>query len=69
MTGEISLRRLDLRSADPAAMAERDALFRRGAVPDPTIREATRAILADVRARGAAAVREASTRYGGGLSM
>ncbi len=35
-------------------------------MPDQAIREATRAILADVRARGSVAVREASSRYGGG---
>ena len=60
------LRRLDLRSPDPAALRERDALYRRGAVPDPSVREATRTILADVRRRGAAAVREASSKFGGG---
>ena len=47
-------------------MAERDALFRRGAVPDPAVREAARGILADVRARGAVAVRDAAARFGGG---
>ena len=46
--------------------AERDALFRRGAVPDPAVREAARGILADVRARGAVAVRDAAARFGGG---
>ena len=66
MTAGFKLRRLDLRSPDPATLAARDALFRRGAVPDPEVREAARIILADVRARGAAAVREASARYGGG---
>ncbi|HEY5434992.1 MAG TPA: histidinol dehydrogenase [Candidatus Limnocylindrales bacterium] len=66
MTAELRLRRLDLRSPDAATLAARDALFRRGAVPDPAVREATRAILADVRARGAVAVREASARFGGG---
>ena len=63
---ELRLRRLDLRAPDAAAVADRDALFRRGAVPDPAIREAARGILADVRARGADAVREAAARYGGG---
>src|SRR5450759_2859585 len=66
VTAELRLRRLDLRSPDAATLAARDALFRRGAVPDPAVREATRAILADVRARGAVAVREASARFGGG---
>ncbi len=62
----VRLARLDLRSGDPLSAAARDALFRRGAVPDPRVREATRTILADVRARGATAVREASDRFGGG---
>ena len=35
-------------------------------MPDPAVREAARAILADVRARGAAAVRDAAARFGGG---
>ncbi len=63
---DIRLRRLDLRDPDDAAIRDRDALFRRGAVPDPSVRTAARTILADVRARGADAVREASTRFGGG---
>ncbi len=62
----LRLRRLDLRAGDAAALAERDALFRRGAVPDPRVREAARAILADVRSRGSAAVRDSSARFGGG---
>ncbi len=66
MTADLRLRRLDLRTPGAAASAARDALFRRGAVPDARVREAARAILADVRARGAAAVREASARFGGG---
>ena len=66
MTGGLRLRRLDLRAPDAATLATRDALFRRGAVPDAGVREATRTILADVRARGSAAVREASARFGGG---
>jgi histidinol dehydrogenase len=64
----LTLRRLDLRAPDAAALAERDALFRRGAVPDPKVRDAARRILADVRARGSVAVREASARFGGGRS-
>jgi histidinol dehydrogenase len=64
--GGLRLRRLDLRSGDPDALRARDALFRRGAVPDPAVRDAARRILADVRERGAAAVRDASTRFGGG---
>lgn len=62
----LQLRRLDLRDPDPATLRARDALFRRGAVPDPAVREAARRILADVRERGAAAVREAGARFGGG---
>ncbi len=62
---EVRLRRLDLRRDDPASLRERDALFRRGAVPDPAVRSAARAILADVRDRGGAAVREAAARFGG----
>lgn len=62
---ELHLPRLDLRQPDPAALQARDALFRRGAVPDPRVREQARAILADVRARGSSAVRDAGARYGG----
>jgi histidinol dehydrogenase len=62
----LTLTRLDLRRPDAAAIRARDALFRRGAVPDPAVREAARAILADVRQRGADAVRAASARFGGG---
>ncbi len=63
----VRLRRLDLRQAasDPAVAAARQALLRRGAVPDPSVRDAARAILADVRGRGDAAVREANERFGG----
>jgi histidinol dehydrogenase len=66
----LRLRRLDLRAVDPegiaAARAERTALVRRGAVPEPAIRDSARSTLADIRARGAAAVREANDRVGGG---
>jgi len=62
----LRLRRLDLRDPDATAIRDRDALFRRGAVPDPAVRESARTILADVRARGAVAVREAGIRFGGG---
>ncbi len=62
----LRMTRLDLRAPDTAALAARDALFRRGAVPDPAVRDAARRILADVRARGADAVREAASRFGGG---
>ncbi|HEX7347684.1 MAG TPA: histidinol dehydrogenase [Candidatus Limnocylindrales bacterium] len=63
------LRRLDLAAVaagDPGALADRDALIRRGATPDPTIREAVRDTLTDVRERGTAAVRDANERVGGG---
>ena len=62
----LTLRRLDLRSPDAATQRERDALCHRGAVPDPAVRDAARTILADVRERGAAAVRDAAARFGGG---
>ncbi|MEI7742160.1 MAG: histidinol dehydrogenase [Chloroflexota bacterium] len=62
----VRLTRLDLRTGDPASAGARDALFRRGAVPDAKVREAARTILADVRARGGAAVRAAAARFGGG---
>ena len=64
--GSFRLLRLDLRTPDATTLAARDALFRRGAVPDPAVREAARAILADVRTRGAIAVGEAAQRFGGG---
>jgi histidinol dehydrogenase len=66
----IRLSRLDLGQAgvDPTIATRRDALIRRGAVPDPAVRDGARVILADVRARGAVAVREANARVGGGLS-
>ncbi len=63
---ELQLRRLDLRAPGPEEFRTRDALFRRGAVPDPEVREGARRILADVRERGADAVRDASARFGGG---
>ncbi len=62
----VHLRRLDLGSTTAAAIAERAALFQRGAVPDEAVRAAVRVILSDIRARGAAAVSEASARFGGG---
>jgi histidinol dehydrogenase len=64
---DLRLRRLDLRDPDSTSLAAQDALFRRGAVPDPAVREAARRILADVRERGETAVREAAARFGGGL--
>ncbi len=67
-TPTLTLRRLDLASVagDPAARRDHDALVRRGAVPDPQVRETVRATLADVRARGDAAVRDANVAVGGG---
>jgi histidinol dehydrogenase len=64
----LNLGRLDLEMAarDPAVAAERDRLCRRGVVHDPRVRAAVREIVDDVRARGAAAVREANERVGGG---
>jgi histidinol dehydrogenase len=62
------LRRLDLSATDPPAVAERVALCRRGASPDEGIRSATRAILDDIRTRGAAGLREAGERFGGALA-
>jgi len=65
----LRLRRVDLAAAatDPRVAAEVESLFRRGAVPDERVREIVRGILGDVRARGAAAVRETNARVGGGL--
>ena len=65
----LRLRRLDLAAVaagDPAARREYAALVRRGAVPDPAVREAARATLAAVRAGGDAAVRAANVEVGGG---
>ncbi len=65
----VRLRRLDLAdvaAGDPVAIGHRRSLVRRGAVPDPAVRDAARATLADVRARGDQAVRDANTRVGGG---
>ncbi|HYY07358.1 MAG TPA: histidinol dehydrogenase, partial [Actinomycetota bacterium] len=55
-----------LRLGEPADAARIAALTRRGAVPDPTIRDTVRSILADVRRHGAEAVRETNRRVGGG---
>jgi histidinol dehydrogenase len=64
----VNLRRLDISKAqtDAAVAAEIKGLFRRGAVPDPKVREIARAILAEVKAGGDAAVRATNTRFGGG---
>lgn len=65
----LTLRRLDLAEAeiDPRVGAERDALFRRTAVPDGRVRDIVRSILAEVRAGGADAVGAINARVGGGL--
>ena len=64
----VTLRRLELTraAADPSVAAEVTALLRRGAVPDPRIREGARTILAEVKAGGDAAVRDANAKFGGG---
>ena len=63
---ELRLRRLILGSTDPGARIEGEALIRRGAVPDPNVRDGARATLAEVRRDGDAAVRAANERFGGG---
>ncbi len=68
-TGNLRLQRLDLAAVaagDADACRAHDALVRRGAVPDPAVREGARTTLAAVRARGDAAVREANAAVGGG---
>lgn len=68
--GPVRLRRLDIARAagDPAVATELDALVRRGAVPDPAVRDGARAIVAAVRSLGDEAVVEANARFGGGLA-
>ena len=63
---ELRLRRLILGATDPANRAERAALIRRGAIPDPAVRESARATLAAIRDGGDDALREANGRFGGG---
>jgi histidinol dehydrogenase len=62
--------RLDLRAA--GADAARDdrliALARRGAVPDPAVRQAARDILAEIERGGGPALADASRRFGGALA-
>jgi histidinol dehydrogenase len=68
-SGRLRLRRLDLAAVaagDLDARREHDALIRRGAVPDPAVREAVRATLGAVRTQGDAAVRAANASVGGG---
>jgi histidinol dehydrogenase len=65
----VRLRRLDLAAVavgDPDARRDHRALTRRGAVADPRVRDAARSTLADVRARGDAAVGDANQAFGGG---
>jgi histidinol dehydrogenase len=59
-------RRLDLAARDDATAATIRGLVRRGAVPDPAVRDGARTILDDVATRGDEAVREAGARFGGG---
>ncbi len=68
-TATLALRRLDLAAVEAGvadAVAARDALVRRGAVPAAAVRDAARATLGDVRRRGDDAVRDANARVGGG---
>ena len=69
-TATVRLARLDLAAADanPAVASRRDALLRRGAVPDREVRNKARRILDDVRLRGDTAVRESNEQFGGGLT-
>ena len=63
------LRRLDLSAVaagDRTATAFREALVRRGAVPEASVREGARVTLAAVRTTGDAAVRAANATVGGG---
>ena len=65
----LHLRRLDLAAVaggDPEARHEHDALIRRGAVPNPAVRDAARVTLAAVRVGGDDAVRAANASVGGG---
>ena len=66
----MTLRRLELARAvaEPSVAAEVAALLRRGAVPDPQVRQGARAILATVKAGGDAAVLDANKKFGGGRS-
>ena len=57
-TTTVRLRRIDVADDRPEARAERDALTRRGAVPDARVRAGARQILDDVERRGIEAVRD-----------
>jgi len=64
----LTLRRLDLSrvaAGDVEAARVRDAMVRRAAVSDPNVRQGVQRILADVRARGGPAVRDANRAFGG----
>jgi histidinol dehydrogenase len=68
-TRPLTLRRLDLAdltAGDLEARRLRDGMIKRTAVSDPDVREGAQRILADVRARGGAGVRDANTTFGGG---
>jgi histidinol dehydrogenase len=60
------LRRIDLGDRRPEAVAERRRLTRRGAVPDPTIRDGARRIVEAVARDGVRALCEIAARHGGG---
>jgi histidinol dehydrogenase len=65
----LRLERLDLAAVaagDAQAVRAHAALVRRGAVPDPAVRESARQTLAAVRADGDQAVRTANLAFGGG---
>jgi histidinol dehydrogenase len=62
------LRRLDLASTDPETATALAGLVRRGAVPDARIRDDARVIIEEIRIGGAAALRRANERFGGGRS-
>ncbi len=67
----VDIKCLDLAAVlagDAEATRDRDALVRRGAVPDPAVREGARTTLTDVRVRGDVAVADANARVGGGRS-
>ncbi|HEX6867641.1 MAG TPA: histidinol dehydrogenase, partial [Candidatus Limnocylindrales bacterium] len=65
----VTLARLDLSAVargDEAAHRDHDALVRRRSLADPSLRQAVRTTLADVRDRGDQAVRDANAAVGGG---